>query len=171
MLFFIQIIEEIQCGFHGASDVFAVELVARVFDIQKNAIGLCEERFDRIVQNASRGIEAGVNAVLVAEREDLSCEIGLQEGLAARKGDAAFLSEIFAVTENLAYDLLCGIFRTVGEGPRVGIMTAFATQVAALEKYDESDSGTVYRAETLKRMDSSHISYMDSWKVRLITSL
>jgi hypothetical protein len=43
--------------------------------------------------------------------------------------------------------------------------------MTALEKYDEADAGTVYRAETLKRMDATHRAYMDSWKVRLITSL
>ena len=156
-ILFAQIIEKIQSGFHGTADVFTVERFARIFDVQKNAVGLLQKRFDRIVQNASRGVKAGIDAVCVAEREDLAGEIGLQERLAARKGDTALLAEIFTVTQNLAYDLLGGIFRAVGECPRVGIMAAFAAQMTALEKYDEADAGTVHRAEALKRMDASHI--------------
>ena len=107
----------------------------------------------------------------MTECKYLSCEISLQERLTTRKGDAALLAEIFTVTENFVYNLLGGIFRAVGEGPRIGIMTAFATQVTALKKYNESDAGTVYRAQTLERVNPSHCAYMDSWKVRLITSL
>ena len=112
-----------------------------------------------------------MDTVLVAELEDFSCEIRLQKRLSARNGDSALFAEIFTVTQNLGYDLLCGIFRAVGERPGIGIMAAFAAQMTALEKYDKADSRTVYRAEALKRMDATHNAYMDSWKVRLITSL
>ena len=170
-LLFVQICKEIQGGLHGATDVFTVLLFARVFDVEQNAVGFPEKRLDRFGQNASGGIETGVDSVLVAKRKDLTRKIRLQKRFSSRNGDSAFLAEIFTVTQNLGYDLLCGIFRSVGERPGVGVMTAFATQMTALEKYDEAYAGTVYRAEALKRMDTTPSAYMDSWKVRLITSL
>ena len=159
-LLFVQIFQKFQSGSHGTTDVFAVLLFARVFDVEQHAVGFPEKRLDRIGQNASRGIQTGVDAVLVAKRKDFTREIRLQKGLSARNGDSALLAEIFTITQNLGYDLLGGIFRAVGERPGVGIVTAFATQMTALEKYDEADAGTVHRAEALKRVNSSHLTWI-----------
>ena len=159
-IFPIQAIEKIQRGLHGTADVFAVLLLVCILDIEKHTVCLLQKRLDRIGQNTSGGIQTGVDPVLVAKREDLSRKIRLQKRFAARKGDAALLTEIFTVAQDLVYDLLGGIFRAFGISPRVGIVTAFATQMTALEKHDEADAGTVNRAEALKRVNSSHLTWI-----------
>ena len=58
--------------------------------------------------------------------------------------------------------------------PRIRVVTAAATQVAALQKDYESDTRTVERAKTLERVYAPDVCFCIrhtvSWKVRLITS-
>lgn len=159
-IFPVQVIKKIKSGPHGASDVFAVLLLVCILDIEQHAVGFPKERLDGTVQNTAGRVKAGIDSVLVAKREYLTRKIRLQKGLATREGNAALLTEVFAVTQNLTHDLLGGIFRAFGISPRVGIVTAFATQMTALEKHDEADAGTVNRAEALKRVNSSHLTWI-----------
>ena len=86
----------------------------------------------------------------MTKRKNFSCKIRLQKRFTARKRDPALLAEIFFETQYFSDDLFCCIFRAITIIPRIGIMTAFATQITTLKKDNEPYTRSVDRSQTLE---------------------
>ena len=66
----VQLLQKRQgCG-KRAAHVGAILLLRGIFDVQKPAVGMLQQGFDLLVPQASRGVQAGVDAKLVAVAEE-----------------------------------------------------------------------------------------------------
>ena len=96
-------------------------------------------------------VETRVDATPVRLLEERDKPVDLQQRLTAADRDATLVAPIgtiaFSLVEQLRHRgsfLLCS-----GHAPRVGIVAIAAAHVAAFEKDDETDAGTVDRAKRL----------------------
>lgn len=142
--------------------VFVIVIVR--LDVEHNEVGVLEHAQHIIVPHGAAGIEAGVEALRLAETKELGEFASLHEGFAAGAGHAAALDERF-VAQHLVEEFLrrpCSTARASGLGrefaiaenlPRVGIVAEKATQWAALEEHDEAYARAVHCAEGFEGMD------------------
>ena len=96
-------------------------------------------------------VEAGIDAAAVGFLKEADETVDLQQGLAAADGDTTLVAPVSPVALRLV-EQLChrpGFLVSPGHAPRVGIMAIAATHVAAFEEDDETNAGTVDRAERL----------------------
>ena len=77
-IFLLQVFKKCQRRLQVTADIFKVLLIICILDIQKHEICFFQQGFDGIIQNTSRGIKTGVNAVLTIS---LRCSKNLYHGL------------------------------------------------------------------------------------------
>ena len=132
-----------------ASGVFLIILGVAHFIVEQAEIGHFKQFINFIVPNATRSIECGVYAFGFTKCKKFTDEIGLRSRLAARNGDSAVLSEIFAVTLYLFEYLLRAHFVPAREIPRVGIVAIGTAERTSLHKQHKTHAGTVNGPERL----------------------
>ena len=89
--------------------------------------------------------------------KELHHEIYLRERFATADGDAAVFAPVSLVAQGFLEQILCAHFNGVAalEFPGFRVVTKQATHGAALQEYDEANSGAVYRAEGFQFIDES----------------
>lgn len=129
--------------FDRAAHVLAVESVGVVLDIEQDSVGDRQECFGLLSEDTARRVEAGVESRIAAEREELTGKLCLHQRLASRQRDAALFTKVGAVSQRPFCELFCRVLITALGTPRVGIVTATATQVASLGENYKPDARTV----------------------------
>ena len=127
-----------------------------MLDVEHHEIGAphqpveCREPRRIIIERPARGVEAGVDAVLFEEFEELRDELKLQQRLAAAHRNAALVSPVRLVADGLIHDVLCVPELPLADFPGVGVVAVAAAHAAALHEDDEAHPGPVNGAEGLE---------------------
>ena len=100
-------------------------------------------------------VEARADAAPVGFLKEADEPVDLQQSLAAADGDTSLVAPVSTVALGLVEQFTDsrGLVVFSSHAPRVGVMAITAAHVAALEKDDEADAGTVDRAERLGGVD------------------
>ena len=126
-----------------------------MLDVQHHKIGQAHEPVQLLIVRAlalavgdAGGVNAGVNPLLFAQREQREHEVNLQKRLAAGDGDAAvFVKRPVAL--QLGDNLLRGHLRALAHLPGIRVVAVLAAHGTALRKDHKAQARAVHRAEAL----------------------
>lgn len=155
---FAQLVEprkELQGRGKATAHMGAVLFFSHVLEIEEHAVGHGKQGFDLGVQHTARSVEAGVQASLVAQAEQLGGKGGLHQRFTARKRDAAFLAKVFAEAQGLLEHVFRRPFFAACRVPGVGVVATATAQGATLGKGYEAHARAVQSAEALERMEAA----------------
>lgn len=134
-----------------------VRFAVNMLQVKQHRVGTLHQSHELAVEGLAtcerlaRRVETRVDAALMSFLKERKEPVDLQQRLTATDGDATLVAPVGTVALRLV-EQLCDRSRLLFfpcHAPRIGVMAIAAAHVAAFEKDDEADTGTVDRAERL----------------------
>ena len=139
----------------------AVRLTVDMLQVKQHRVGALHQPEELAIEGFAPceglpcRVEAGIDAAPMSFLEEADEPVDLQQSLTTTDGDTSLVAPVGTVALGLVEQLTDsrGLVVFSSHAPRVGVMAITAAHMAALEKDDEADAGTVDRAERLSGVD------------------
>ncbi len=145
--------------FVGMAGEFFMFFVIDFFDVEKDCVGdfyeaveFTEEGFFSC-KGLCGGVKTGGYAHGFGFFKKVYDEVYLYQRISAAYGYAALFAPVFAVSNSILKNFVCGPHISACEIPGIGIVAIAASHIAAFEEYYISYSGTIYRSEGFNAVD------------------
>ncbi len=159
-----EIARHVQNVFVAVAGQFLVQMRVKLLQIQHEQVGQAHQLvkafqpFAVALEGLASRVDAGVDAFLLHQAEELRHEIQLKQRFTAGNGDAAVVAPVRFVADGFIKQLACRHLlrlRKGGRAPGVGVVAELAAQRTAVEKHRAANAGAVHQSKGFKRMDTS----------------